>query len=53
MYIMSITHSGPAALNNFEQHVWKVMVMFELQVSMIAVAVKANNEASDNVLIFR
>ena len=29
------------------------MVMFELQISMIAVTVKANDEASDNILIYR
>ena len=31
----------------------KAAVMFELRVSMIAVTVKANDEASDNVLIYR
>ena len=29
------------------------MVVFKLQVPMIAVTVKANDEASDNVLIYR
>ena len=31
----------------------KVAVIFELRVSMIAVTVKDNDEANDNVLIYR